>query len=74
MIETNWFGKFLIMIGILFIILGMLSLFAEKIHLLGRLPGDIYVQKKNFNFYFPLTSAIAINIALSLILRSINRK
>jgi len=34
---------------------------------IGRLPGDVYIQKKNFTFYFPITTSILISIFLSLI-------
>jgi hypothetical protein len=41
--------------------------FANKIPLLGRLPGDMLVQRKNFTFYFPLATSIIISVVLSLV-------
>ncbi len=41
--------------------------FLDKIPYLGKLPGDILIQKKNFTFYFPLATSILISIILSLI-------
>ncbi|MCX5714738.1 MAG: DUF2905 domain-containing protein [Candidatus Omnitrophica bacterium] len=38
-----------------------------KVLLLGRLPGDVYIQRKNFTFYFPLATSIIISIILSLL-------
>jgi len=66
-------GKFLILIGVVFIIIGIAFLFFNKISLFGKLPGDILIQKKNFSFYFPVTTSIVISILLTLILYIINK-
>lgn len=59
-------GKSLIMLGVVVIILGVLLLFSDKLPFnLGKLPGDIFYQKENFSFYFPITTAILISIVLS---------
>jgi len=59
-------GKTLIVFGAILIGVGILLLFFHKIPFLGKLPGDILIQKKNFSFYFPLTTSILISIILSL--------
>jgi len=56
------FGKMLIFIGIVLIVIGAFITFV------GRLPGDIYIKKDNFTFYFPITTSILISIILSLLL------
>ncbi len=61
------FGKLLILFGFLMILVGGLLLLAGKIPWIGRLPGDFYIQKKNFSFYFPLTTSIIISIILTLL-------
>ncbi|MCM8791552.1 MAG: DUF2905 domain-containing protein [Candidatus Omnitrophica bacterium] len=61
------FGKFLIIFGIISIGIGLLVLYLSKIPFLGKLPGDILINKKNFTFYFPLTTSIIISIILSFI-------
>lgn len=61
-------GKTLILFGIVLIIFGLLATFLNKIPFLGRLPGDIYIQKKNLTFYFPLATSILLSIVLSFIL------
>ena len=66
-------GKMLIVVGIVFIIMGIAFLFGDKIPFLGRLPGDISIQKDRFSFYFPITTCIIISIVLS-ILFAISRK
>jgi len=60
-------AKTLIIFGVILIGIGVLLNFANKIPFIGRLPGDIYIQKKNFSFYFPITTSILISIVLSLI-------
>lgn len=60
-------GKTLIIFGIILIGLGVLLALVNKIPFMGRLPGDIYIQKKNFSFYFPIATSILISIILSLI-------
>jgi hypothetical protein len=60
-------GKMLIVVGIIFIIMGIAFLFGDKIPFLGRLPGDISIQKERFSFYFPITTCIIISIVLSIL-------
>ena len=62
------FGKIFIIMGTVFIAVGVLLFFAGKIPFIGKLPGDIVIQKKNFTFYFPLSTSIIISILLSLLL------
>jgi hypothetical protein len=74
MTELSNLGRILILIGFLLIAFGLVLTFAGKISWLGKLPGDIYVQRKNFTFYFPLATGILISIILSLILWLLNRR
>lgn len=62
------FGKMLIFAGLALVLVGLIFTFSAKIPWLGRLPGDIYVQKKGFSLYFPLTTSIIISIIISVIL------
>jgi len=66
-------GKVLIFFGILLIILGLIFLFIDKIPLLGKLPGDFRIEKKNFVFYFPLTTSIILSLILTIIINIILR-
>jgi len=66
-------GKVLIFFGIILIILGLIFLFIDKIPLLGKLPGDIRIEKKNFVFYFPLTTSIILSLILTIIINIILR-
>ncbi len=60
-------GKFLILVGAILVVIGILLVYSGKIPYLGKLPGDIAVEKKNFKFYFPITTSIIISIILTLI-------
>lgn len=68
-----YIGKFLILVGIIIIIVGVLLLMAGKIPYIGRLPGDIVIQKKNFTFYFPLATSILLSILITLVLWFLGR-
>ena len=61
-------AKTLILIGLLFIVIGIGVQFMGKIPWIGKLPGDILMKRENTTFYFPLTTCIVISIVLSLIL------
>jgi hypothetical protein len=65
--DIQYIGKFLIILGTVIIALGGLLLFSGKISWLGRLPGDIIIQKKNFTFYFPLATSILLSMLLTFI-------
>ena len=65
-------AKLFITLGVLFIILGLL-LYIFKDFQLFRLPGDIYIEKENFSFYFPITSSILISVIGSLVFYIISR-
>jgi formate hydrogenlyase subunit 3/multisubunit Na+/H+ antiporter MnhD subunit len=62
------FGRTLIILGIVIIALGVLFTFGGKIPWLGHLPGDIYIQRDRFNFYFPIATCIVISILISVVL------
>jgi thiamine transporter ThiT len=66
-------GKFLIVIGVVTAVIGLIFWggFAPK--WLGRLPGDIRIERGNSAFYFPIVTCIVISILLSLILSIFRR-
>ena len=61
-------GKALIVFGLVLVVVGVVLSFAPKIPWLGRLPGDIYIQKERFTFYFPLATCLLISLILTLVL------
>ena len=62
-------GKYIIAFGVLVIVTGLIIyFFHDKLHWIGRLPGDIRIEKENFRFYFPLTTMIIFSVLITLII------
>lgn len=59
-------SRMLIIIGVVLIVMGLLWPLLEKSGL-GRLPGDIIIERQHFRLYIPLTSAILVSLILSLV-------
>ncbi len=68
-------AKALIGIGLLILGIGLIFLLMSKVGLSGfKLPGDIYIKKENFTFFFPLTSFLLISLILTLLVNFIFRR
>jgi ABC-type Na+ efflux pump permease subunit len=71
------FAKMLIVLGLALAACGVWLLVGPKtsaLGWLGRLPGDIRIEKPNFRFYFPLTTGILLSIGITLLLRLFGKK
>jgi hypothetical protein len=66
-------GKILMVCGGMMLVVGVLLTLSGKIPWLGRLPGDIIIQRDNFSFYFPLTTCLLLSVVLSLIVWFLRR-
>jgi len=70
-------GKWLIVSGLLLLLMGillyMIGRLGQRLPWLGRLPGDIRIQKPNFVFYAPITTMLLLSILLSALLWIIQR-
>ncbi|HZP45945.1 MAG TPA: DUF2905 domain-containing protein [Candidatus Binataceae bacterium] len=69
-------AKMLITLGVAIVALGVLLWLGGSVagfDRIGRLPGDIYLKRGNFTFYFPLTTSIAVSIILTVILLLLRR-
>ena len=64
--------KLLIILGVILIAVGVAWLIGERMGL-GRLPGDILIERGNFKLYIPVMTSVIISVVLSLILWLINR-
>ncbi len=62
------FGKTLIYLGLVLVIVGVVFSLAGKLPWLGHLPGDITIERERFTFYFPLATCILISLIVSLVL------
>lgn len=67
-------GRFLVTTGVLLVVIGALFIAAGKAPWIGRLPGDILIQRKNFTFYFPLATSVLLSMLLTLLLWFMGRK
>jgi DUF2905 family protein len=69
-------GRYLILFGLAIIAIGALLMLVGRFPGLkiGRLPGDIYIERNGWRFYFPLMTSILLSIVLSFILWLFNRK
>jgi membrane protein implicated in regulation of membrane protease activity len=74
MMPFNGLGKLLILLGGILIIIGAAMILVGKLPWLGRLPGDIYVERRNFTFFFPITTSILVSVILSLVLYLLSRR
>ena len=60
-------GKILIILGAVLAAIGLFLILGEKIPWIGRLPGDIFIKRDRFSFYFPITTGIIISLLLTLL-------
>ena len=65
-------SRSLIIIGVVLILIGLLWPAISKLGL-GRLPGDIVIERENFRLYIPLTTSIIVSVVLSALLWLLNR-
>jgi len=63
----NEFGRVLVLFGVVLVALGLLLTVIPNFRL-GRLPGDIFIQKDNWSLYIPLTTSLIMSVVLSLLL------
>ena len=67
-------GKWVIIIGVFIILIGVvIYFFHDKLNWIGRLPGDIKIEKENFRFYFPFTTMILFSLIISVIVQLIKK-
>jgi hypothetical protein len=70
----NEFGKLFLIVGVIFLLVGLVLSSKLNIPWLGKLPGDIDVKRDHFHLYFPLATSIVLSIILSLVLYFFRRK
>jgi hypothetical protein len=66
------FGRLLIILGIVLVVLGALWPWIAKLGL-GRLPGDIVIERENYRLYIPIVTSLVISVVLSVIIWILNR-
>jgi H+/Cl- antiporter ClcA len=67
-------GKIFIVLGLLLVVVGVLVFFLhDKLHWLGRLPGDIRIERENFRLYIPLATCLLLTLLMNLIFWLVRR-
>jgi hypothetical protein len=67
-------GKILIAFGLLIALAGVVLVLVGRVPWIGRLPGDIHIQRGNFTFYFPLATSLLLSVVLTLIFYLVGRR
>ena len=67
-------GRMLVVFGVLLALAGVVLMLAGRVPWLGRLPGDVHVQRGNWTFYFPLATSLLLSVVLTLVLWLVRRR
>jgi tellurite resistance protein TehA-like permease len=70
----NDVGKILIAFGLLIVLVGVVLVLVGRVPWVGRLPGDIHLQRGNWTFYFPLATSLLLSLVLTLVFYVIGRR
>ena len=70
----NDLGRVLIVAGVVIAIVGVVLLVVGRVPWLGRLPGDIHVERGNWSFHFPLATSLLLSVLLTLVFYFIGRR
>jgi hypothetical protein len=67
-------GKYIILFGVIVAVVGIvIYFFGDKLNWIGRLPGDIRIEKENARFYFPITTMILLSVLLTVIVNLLRK-
>ena len=64
----------LILVGLLLTAVGVFLLLVRQVPFIGRLPGDIVIQRKHFTFYFPIATCVVLSLLLTVVLYLFSRR
>jgi hypothetical protein len=67
------FGKWLILVGGVVVVLGVLLLIGDRIPFLGKLPGDISIRRENFQLYIPITTSLILSLLVTALVWMVSR-
>jgi DUF2905 family protein len=67
-------GKMMIVLGVVIALVGVILLVAGRVPWIGRLPGDVFIQRGNWSFYFPIATSLVISVLLTVVLWLIGRR
>jgi len=66
-------GKLVLVLGLVLVLIGLAMVFADKVPFLGRLPGDIRIEREDFSCSIPIATSIVVSLVLTLILNLVLR-
>ncbi len=66
--DFSSFGWVLVVLGLVLVSIGLVWVFAPSVPWLGRLPGDIHIERGNVRFVFPVVTCLLLSVGLSLLL------
>lgn len=61
-------GQFILLVGVLLAVLGLILVVVDRIPFLGKLPGDVHIKRENFQLYFPITTSAVLSLAITILL------
>jgi hypothetical protein len=64
-------GKILLIVGGSIVLLGLILVFSQHIPFLGKLPGDIFIKRDGFSFYFPIVTFLIVSVLITIIVNVI---
>ena len=64
-------GRILLIVGGIIVILGLILIFSQHIPFLGKLPGDIFIKREGFSFYFPIVTLLVLSLLITIIVNVI---
>ncbi len=67
-------GRSLLVLGVVIALAGLVLLLVGRVPWIGRLPGDIHIQRGNWSFYFPLATSLLLSVLLTLLFWIIGRR
>ena len=67
-------GRTLLLLGLAIAAVGLVITFAGRIPFLGRLPGDVAIQRGSWSFYFPVVTCLVLSVLLTLVLNLVARR
>ena len=70
----NDLGRLLIVLGVVIAMIGVVMITVGRLPWLGRLPGDIHVERGNWSFHFPIVTSLLLSLVLTLIFYFIGRR
>lgn len=71
---VNELGRALIVLGVVIVLVGVALLLVGRVPWLGRLPGDIHVEREHWSFHFPLVTSLLVSVVLTLVFYLIGRR